>query len=304
MAGTSSTDYIKHHLTNLTYGELPAGYERADGTVMTESSWTLAQTAQEAGDMGFMALHVDSLAWSIGLGILLMSLFYSAARKATTGVPSGFQNFVETLVEFVDNTVKESFYGRNPLVAPISLTIFTWVFMMNLMDLIPVDIIPKLFELSWAAAGNDPHHAFMKIVPSTDPNITAGLAISVFALMIFYGIKVKGIGGFIGELTLHPFNAKNPFVQALFIPVNFTLEVLGLIAKPISLALRLFGNMYAGEMIFILIALMFSAGIFMGLFGGALQWAWAVFHILVITLQAFIFMMLTIVYLSMAHEDH
>jgi len=170
--------------------------------------------------------------------------------------------------------------------------------------LIPVDIIPKLFELSWAAAGNDPHHAFMKIVPSTDPNITAGLALSVFALMIFYGIKVKGIGGFVGELTLHPFNAKNPLVQALFIPVNFTLEVLGLIAKPISLALRLFGNMYAGEMIFILIALMFSAGLAMGIFGGALQWAWAVFHILVITLQAFIFMMLTIVYMSMAHEDH
>lgn len=303
MAG-NSTEYIKHHLTNLTYGELPAGYERADGSVMSETSWTLAQSAQEASDMGFMALHVDSLAWSIGLGALIMFFFYRAARKATTGVPTGFQNFVESIVEFIDNTVKESFHGRNPLVAPLALTIFCWVFMMNLMDLVPVDVVPKLFELSWAAAGNDPHHAFMKIVPSTDPNITAGLSLFVFSLMIFYGIKVKGIGGFMGELTLHPFNAKNPFVQALFIPVNFVLEVLGLIAKPISLALRLFGNMYAGEMIFILIALMFSAGIFMGLFGGVLQWAWAVFHILVITLQAFIFMMLTIVYMSMAHEDH
>jgi F-type H+-transporting ATPase subunit a len=304
MAGNSSTDYIKHHLTNLTYGELPVGYERSDGTVMTESSWTLAQTAQEAGDMGFMAVHVDSLAWSIGLGALIMFIFWRAAKNVTTGVPSGMQNFIETLVEFVDNTVKESFHGRSALVAPLSLTVFTWVFMMNLMDLIPVDIIPKLFELSWAAAGGVPEHAFMKIVPSTDPNITAGLALSVFALMIFYGIKIKGIGGFIGELTLHPFNAKNPVVQALFIPVNFTLEVLGLIAKPISLALRLFGNMYAGEMIFILIALMFSAGFAMGIFGGVLQWGWAVFHILVITLQAFIFMMLTIVYLGMAHEDH
>lgn len=304
MAGATSTDYIKHHLTNLTYGELPAGYERADGSVMAESSWTLAQTAQEATDMGFMALHVDSLAWSFGLGALIMFIFWRAAKKATTGVPSGLQNFVESLVEFVDNTVKESFHGRSALIAPLSLTIFCWVFMMNLMDLIPVDVVPKLFELSWAAAGGDPHHAFMKIVPSTDPNITAGLAIFVFSLMIFFGIKVKGFGGFMGELTLHPFNAKNPIVQALFIPVNFTLEVLGLIAKPISLALRLFGNMYAGEMIFILIALMFSAGIFMGLFGGVLQWAWAVFHILVITLQAFIFMMLTIVYMSMAHEDH
>jgi len=149
MAGTSSTDYIKHHLTNLTYGELPAGYERADGTVLTESAWTLAQTAQEASDMGFMALHVDSLAWSFGLGALIMFIFWRAAKKATTGVPSGLQNFVESLVEFVDNTVKESFNGKNALVAPLSLTIFCWVFMMNLMDLIPVDVVPKLFELSW-----------------------------------------------------------------------------------------------------------------------------------------------------------
>ncbi|GAA6136064.1 F0F1 ATP synthase subunit A [Oceaniserpentilla sp. 4NH20-0058] len=303
MAG-NSTEYIKHHLTNLTYGKLPEGTERVDGTVLTEDTWTLAQSAAEAGQMGFMALHVDSLAWSIGLGALIMFLFYRAARKATTGVPTGFQNFVEVMVEFIDNTVKESFHGRNPLVAPLALTIFCWVFMMNFMDLIPVDVLPKLFELGFAAAGNDPHHAFMKVVPSTDPNITMGMSITVFALMIFYSIKVKGFGGFLGELTLHPFNVKNPFVQALFVPVNFFLESIALIAKPISLALRLFGNMYAGEMIFILIALLFSAGLALGLLGGVLQWAWAVFHILVITLQAFIFMMLTIVYLSMAHEDH
>jgi len=303
MAG-NSTEYIKHHLTNLTYGKLPQGTERVDGTVLTEDTWTLAQSASEASQMGFMALHVDSLAWSIGLGALIMFLFYRAARKASTGVPSGFQNFVEVIIEFIDNTVKESFHGRNPIVAPLALTIFCWVFMMNLMDLIPVDVVPKLFEWSWAAAGHDPHHAFMKIVPSTDPNITMGLSLTVFALMIFYSIKVKGIGGFMGELTLHPFNVKNPFVQALFVPVNFFLESIALIAKPISLALRLFGNMYAGEMIFILIALLFSAGLALGLLGGVLQWAWAVFHILVITLQAFIFMMLTIVYLSMAHEDH
>ena len=303
MAG-NSTDYIKHHLTNLTYGELPAGYERADGTVMAESSWTLAQTSQEAADMGFMALHVDSLFWSIGLGALIMFLFWRAAKKATTGVPTGFQNFVEILVEFVDNTVKEAFHGRNPIVAPLSLTIFTWVFMMNFMDLIPVDVLPSLFALGFDVAGHDPHHAYMKVVPSTDPNITMGLSLTVFAMMIYYSIRVKGIGGFMGELTLHPFNVKNPVVQALFIPVNFFLESIALIAKPISLALRLFGNMYAGEMIFILIALLFSAGLALGLLGGVLQWAWAVFHILVITLQAFIFMMLTIVYLSMAHEDH
>jgi len=168
--------------------------------------------------------------------------------------------------------------------------------MMNFMDLIPVDVLPSIF----GAFGVH----YMKVVPSTDVNVTLGMSLFVFALMIFYSIKIKGIGGFVGELTLHPFNAKNPIVQALFIPVNFFLESIALLAKPISLALRLFGNMYAGEMIFILIALMFSAGVGMALLGGVLQWAWAVFHILVITLQAFIFMMLTIVYLSMAHEDH
>jgi F-type H+-transporting ATPase subunit a len=303
MAG-NSTEYIKHHLTNLTYGNLPAGTERVDGTVLTSDTWTLAQSATEASQMGFMAVHVDSLAWSIGLGALIMFLFYRAARKATTGVPTGFQNFVEIMVEFVDNTVKESFHGRNPLVAPLALTVFCWVFMMNFMDLIPVDVIPSLFGWAYGLAGQDPHHAFMKVVPSTDPNITIGMSISVFVLMIFYSIKVKGIGGFVGELTLHPFNVKNPVLQALFIPVNFFLESIALIAKPISLALRLFGNMYAGEMIFILIALLFSAGLALGLIGGVLQWAWAVFHVLIITLQAFIFMMLTIVYLSMAHEDH
>jgi len=299
MAGNSQ-EYISHHLTNLTYGKLPAGYVRhdADGTEteLTEATWTMAHSGQEAADMGFTAVHVDSLGWSFGLGAMLMFLFWRAAKKATTAVPTGFQNFVEMIVEFIDNTVKEAFHGRNALVAPLSLTIFTWVFMMNFMDLIPVDVLPTIF----GAFGVH----YMKVVPSTDVNITMGMALTVFAMMIYYSIKVKGIGGFVGELTLHPFNAKNPVVQALFIPVNFFLESIALIAKPISLALRLFGNMYAGEMIFILIALMFSAGAFLGLLGGVLQWAWAVFHILVITLQAFIFMMLTIVYLIMAHEDH
>ena len=303
MAG-DSTSYIKHHLTNLTYGELPSGYERADGTVMSEASWTLAQDGAEAADMGFMAVHLDTLGWSIAIGFLIMFLFRRAAKNATTGVPSGFQNFVEILVEFIDNTVKESFHGRNPLIAPLALTIFTWVFMMNAMDLIPVDVIPALFGLVFEATGHDPHHAYMKVVSSTDPNITMGMSLTVFALMIFYSIKVKGIGGFVGELTLHPFNVKNPVVQALFIPVNFFLEIVGLVAKPISLALRLFGNMYAGEMIFILIALMFPVGLLMASLAGVLQLGWAIFHILVITFQAFIFMMLTIVYLSMAHEDH
>ncbi len=297
---TDATSYIQHHLTNLTYGELPAGYERveADGSIveLTEATWTLAHSGQEAADMGFWAFHVDSLGWSAGLALLLMFIFGRAAKKASTDTPSGLQSFVELLLDFINYTVKEAFHGGSKLVAPLALTIFAWVFMMNAMDLIPVDVLPSIFGLFGVH--------FMKVVPSTDVNITLGMSITVFALMIFYSIKIKGISGFVGELTLHPFNSKNMFVQALFIPVNFFLESVALLAKPISLALRLFGNMYAGEMIFILIALMFSGGMALALLGGVLQWAWAVFHILVITLQAFIFMMLTIVYLSMAHEDH
>lgn len=309
MAG-DATGYIKHHLTNLTYGKLPAGYVREgeNGGELQEATWTFAHSTQEAADMGFWAFHVDSLGWSIALMLLLMAIFGGAAKKASTAVPSGIQSFVELIIEFIDNTVKESFHGRSSLVAPLALTIFTWVFMMNFMDLIPVDVLPTLAALingeSWAVISSGQSHTYMKVVPSTDVNITFGMSITVFALMIFYSIKIKGFGGFLGELTLHPFNSKNMFVQAIFVPVNFFLESVALLAKPISLALRLFGNMYAGEMIFILIALMFTGGIALGVLGGVLQWAWAVFHILVITLQAFIFMMLTIVYLSMAHEDH
>jgi len=303
MAGNSQ-EYISHHLTNLTYGKLPAGFVRhevaEDGTVheheLTTATWTMAHSKEEAAHMGFTAVNVDTLGWSFGIGALLMFLFWRAAKKATTAVPTGFQNFVEMIVEFIDNTVKEAFHGRNPLIAPLAMTIFTWVFMMNFMDLIPVDVLPTIF----GAMGVH----YMKVVPSTDVNITFGMSLTVFAMMIFYSIKVKGIRGFVGELTLQPFSAKNPVVQAIFIPINLILESVALIAKPISLALRLFGNMYAGEMIFILIALMFSAGAALAIMGGVLQWAWAVFHILVITLQAFIFMMLTIVYLSMSHEDH
>ena len=303
MAGNSQ-EYISHHLTNLTYGKLPAGYIRQEvdenGEVydhaLIHDTWTMAHTKQEAADMGFWAFHVDSLAWSIGLGAMIMYLFWKGAQRATTAVPSGIQTFIEMIIEFIDNTVKESFHGRNPLVAPLSLTIFTWVFMMNFMDLIPVDVLPSLFSAFGAH--------YMKVVPSTDVNITMGMSLTVFALMIYYSIKVKGIKGFAAELSLQPFKVDNPYLQAVFIPINLFLEIVALVAKPISLALRLFGNMYAGEMIFILIALMFSAGGLLFILGGALQWAWAVFHILVITLQAFIFMMLTIVYLSMAHEDH
>jgi len=289
MAGTTASEYIKHHLQNLTYGQLPEGYERSDGTVLSETSWTIAQTSAEASDMGFWAIHVDSMAWAVGLGVLFLFLFRRAAKRATSGVPGGLQNFVEVMVEFVDGSVKETFHGKNSVIAPLSLTIFCWVFMMNLMDLIPVDFIPHLFTL----AG----FPYMKIVPTTDINVSLGMALSVFALILYYSIKIKGVGGFVGELTLHPFSSDNFFLKLVLIPVNLLLEGVSLLAKPVSLALRLFGNLYAGELIFILIALLpFWA-----------QWAlsvpWAIFHILIITLQAFIFMMLTIVYLSMAHED-
>lgn len=273
----TSTEYIKHHLQNLTYGQ------HADGT------WGIAHTAQEAKDMGFMAINLDTMGFSILLGVLFLFFFRKVAKSAAIGVPTGLQNFVEWVVEFVDSSVKGSFTARNPMVAPLALTIFIWIFLMNLMDLLPIDWLPGV-----AGALGLP---FMKVVASTDPNATFGMSLTVFALVIYYSIKMKGLGGFVGELTLQPFGKWG-------MPANLLLEGVNLIAKPVSLALRLFGNMYAGEMIFILIAIMFSGGAVLALTGGVLQWAWAVFHILIITLQAFIFMTLTIVYLDMAHQEH
>jgi len=286
MAGDTltSSEYIKHHLTNLTFGQHP------------EHGWGFAHSMEEAKEMGFWAINVDTMFWSIGLAVLFLYFFSKAAKSATTGVPNGLQNFVEWIVDFIDDSVRGSFSARNSLVAPLALTIFVWIFLQNLMDLVPVDFIP------WISGLLGIH--FMKVVPSTDPNATFGMAIGVFILVLFYSIKIKGIGGFVGELTLQPFSSSNAVVNVLFIPVNFILEFVSLIAKPISLALRLFGNMYAGEMIFILIAIMYNAGVVLGLFGGALQLGWAIFHILIITLQAFIFMTLTIVYLDMAHHEH
>lgn len=294
MAGDTltSTEYIKHHLQNLTFGRLP------DGT------WGFAHTAADAKAMGFWAIHVDTLAFSIVLGGLFLYLFYAAARRAQVGVPTGFQNFVEWIVEFIDTSVRGSFSGgKNDIVAPLALTLFIWIFLMNLMDLVPVDWLPEVAKLVGVNLfGADAHHVYFKVVPTTDPNATFGMAIAVFLLVLYYSFKIKGVGGFVGELTLHPFSSKNPLVQALFIPVNLVLEGISLIAKPVSLALRLFGNLYAGEMIFILIALLYSGGIVWASLGGLLQLGWAIFHILIILLQAFIFMVLTIVYLDMAHQ--
>lgn len=273
----TSSEYIKHHLEHLTYGKMP------DGT------WAIAQNAEQAKEMGFMSINLDTMGFSILLGVLFLVLFRMVAKKATASTPGGVQNFVESMVEFADNSVRGSFTGRNPMVAPLALTLFIWIFLMNFMDLLPVDWLPGA-----AVAMGIP---FMKVVPTTDPNATFGMSIGVFLLVLYYSFKMKGVAGFVGELTLQPFGKWG-------MPANLLLEGVNLIAKPVSLALRLFGNMYAGEMIFILIALMFSGGAVLAVTGGVLQWAWAVFHILIITLQAFIFMTLTIVYLDMAHQEH
>lgn len=266
----TSSEYIKHHLTNLTYGQHP------DGT------WGIAHGSEQAKEMGFWALNLDTMAVSVILGFVFIYFFSKAASTATAGVPSGLQNFVEWIIEFVDESVKDSFSGRNPLIAPLALTIFVWIVLMNVMDLVPVDYLPHLASMMGIP--------YLKVVPTTDPNLTFAMALGVFFLILYYSIKIKGPGGFFAELAFHPF-------PKYMMPFNLFLEGVSLISKPISLALRLFGNMYAGEMIFILIALLPLS----------VQWTlalpWAIFHILIVLLQAFIFMTLTIVYLSMAHEE-
>ena len=276
----TSAEYIQHHLTNLVCGKTPDG-------------WTCDHNAVD--QMGFLAFHVDSLGWSIFLGFVFVALFRFGIPKLSTEAPSGIQNFIEMCIEFVNDNVQSIFTSaKNNLIGPMALTVLVWVFLMNLMDLVPVDYLPTLAGQVAEATGmvEDSKDSYFKVVPTTDPNITLGMALAVFVLIIFYSIKIKGIKGFLAELTLHPFGK-------WMMPVNLVLEGVNLIAKPISLGLRLFGNLYAGEMIFILIALL-------PLY---IQWTlsvpWAIFHILVIVLQAFIFMVLTIVYLGMAHEqDH
>lgn len=227
---------------------------------------------------GFWTLHVDSWLVSAVLGALVFGLVYRGARNATSGVPGKLQNFVELLYEFVESQVKIVFHGKSELVAPLAFTIFVWVFAMNAMDLLPIDLLAVL-------------GLHMKVVPTTDPNTTFAMSLSVFVLTIYYNLKVKGAGGFLHESAAVPFGIR-------LAPVNILFRLVEDLAKPLSLALRLFGNMYAGEMVFILIALLpFWVQ-------PLLSWPWAVFHILIITLQAYIFMMLTIVYLSMAHEQH
>ena len=284
----TSAEYIQHHLTNLVCGK-------------TSSGWTCDHNAVD--QMGFLAFHVDSLGWSIFLGLVFVGLFRLSIPKLSTEAPSGIQNFVEMCIEFVNDNVQSIFTSaKNNLIGPMALTVLVWVFLMNLMDLVPVDYLPTLAGPVEEATGmvENSKDAYFKVVPTTDPNITLGMALAVFVLIIFYSIKIKGLKGFLAELTFHPFGK-------WMMPVNLVLEGVNLIAKPISLGLRLFGNLYAGEMIFILIALMLTfSSISIGLLGVGLHLIWALFHILILALQAFIFMVLTIVYLAMAHEteDH
>ena len=311
MASELTTEsYIGHHLTNLTCGK-------------TAEGWTC--NPYKVDQMGFWAFHVDSLLWSIGLGALFVFIFKRSISKNTDAsvAPTGMQNFIEMSIEFVEDNV-QSLFGltKNKLIAPLALTVFVWILLMNLMDLVPVDFLPVLAgHIAYELFGNNPdlinkdgfpephvgllaavewikspESLYFKVVPTTDPNITLGMAFAVFILTIYYSITVKGPKAFLAELTLHPFGK-------WLIPVNFILEMVNFIAKPISLGLRLFGNLYAGEMIFILIALMlFFSSIPIGVMGFGLHLVWALFHILIVALQAFIFMALTIAYLAMAHE--
>lgn len=255
------TLYIQHHLAHLPFN-------------LSSDSFSFGS---------FWTVNADSLFFSILLGAIFILVGRLAARSATSGVPGNLQNFVEVMIEFVDHQVKEIFHGKSEVIAPLALTIFVWVFLMNSMDFLPVDFLPSIAH----ALGIN----YLRVVPTADLNVTFSLSLSVFLLIIFYSFKIKGFGGFTKEIFTAPFG---PWL----FPVNLMLRLVDELAKPLSLALRLFGNMYAGELLFILIALLPWWG----------QWAlgfpWAVFHILIVTLQAFIFMMLTIVYLSMAHESH
>ncbi len=271
--GETAGEYIQHHLTNLQVC-------RVDG------EWVWNDCAGN-----FWGVNVDSMFFSILLGIVFIYLFRKVAKNITTGRPGKLQAAIELDVAFIDTSVRDAFHGHNKVIAPLALTIFMWVFLMNLMDLIPVDWLP----LAGAAAGVP----YLKVVPTTDVSVTFAMSLSVFILTIYYSIKIKGAVGFGKEFTVHPIAPPTSGVGLLAAPIviafNLVLEVVAFLSKPLSLSLRLFGNMYAGELIFILIALI-------GLYQLPLHFLWAVFHILVITLQAFIFMMLTIVYLSQAHD--
>jgi F-type H+-transporting ATPase subunit a len=247
-------------------------------------------------------INIDSMFFSISLGLLTVFLLWSAARKATSGVPGRFQNFVEMMVEMVADQAKGIVHSpeSRKFVAPLALTVFVWIFLMNAMDLVPVDLIPMIWTGVYSAAGGDPAHAYMRVVATADLSATLGMSVSVLLMCVYYNIKIKGIGGWIHELFTAPFGA-----HPLLWPINFVMQIIEFVAKTVSHGMRLFGNLYAGELVFILIALLGGTATVFGFVGHIIAGSiWAIFHILIILLQAFIFMMLTLVYVGQAHESH
>ena len=278
----SAGEYIRHHLQHL-------------------------RTTEQGSIIDFSVVNLDSVAWSVLLGVLTCWLLWRAARSATAGVPGRFQAAVEMLVEMVDSQARGIIHNAQSrrLVAPLALTVFVWIFLMNAMDLLPVDLLPWLWAHLYGAAGLDPHHAYLRVVPTADLSTTLGLSTSVLLICVFYNIKIKGIGGWVHELFTAPFGS-----HPLLYPVNFLMQMIEFAAKTVSHGMRLFGNMYAGELIFMLIALMGGAaalslpGVLLPIGHVIAGTMWAIFHILIITLQAFIFMMLTLVYVGQAHDAH
>jgi F-type H+-transporting ATPase subunit a len=278
------TEYIQHHLHHL-------------------------QLSVGVGD--FMKINLDTLAFTVLTAFVFLFLFVRVARRATAGVPGKLQCAIEMVVLFVDDLVKETFHGKSRMIAPLLITIFCLVFLMNFMDLLPIDLLPWAWKSGYVATGNDPEHAFLRIVPTADLNTTLGLALTVFLLIQYVGIKNKGVAKFFGEFLTAPFHAEGPVGKVLLVIPNLLLRLIEECVRPVSLSLRLFGNMYAGELIFILIAVMTlgsSLGTFstwpLGIGQFIADFGWTAFHILIITLQAFIFMVLSLVYLSMAAESH
>ncbi len=277
--GPTASEYVVHHLTHLN---------------------TLGGPQKDIVD--FSVLNLDTLFFSVLLGVLTVYLLYRAAKKATSGVPTRFQAAVEILVEMVADQAKGVIHSAESrkFVAPLGLTVFLWILFMNTMDLLPVDLLPRIWEGVYAAMGGDPHHAYMRVVPTADVNATLGMSIGVLLICLYYNVKIKGFGGWLHELFTAPFGS-----HPVLYPVNFLMQIIEFLAKTLSHGLRLFGNMYAGELIFILIALLGGTATVLGFVGHVLAGtAWAIFHILIIVLQAFIFMMLTLVYVGQAHEGH
>jgi len=265
----------------------------------------------KVGEGDFWTINVDSVFFLLLLSSLFLFFFIRAARKATPGVPGKFQAFIEIVVTFVDGLVRETFHGRSKFIAPLAITIFCMVFLMNFMDMLPVDLLPWLWANVYAAAGGDPSHAYLRVVPTADLNTTFGMSIGVFLLIQVFGISHKGIGTFVAEAFTAPFHAHGPVGKVLLAPINLSLRLIEEVVRPISLSLRLFGNMYAGELVFILIAVMtLGASMSDGMTYAMAPvqflagFIWTLFHVLIVVLQAFVFMMLTIVYLSMASEKH